>query len=98
MSTNTYTIAVLKAKAGKADALISVLEELATQTRKEDGAEEYGFIRDQTSPDVVLSYEKWSDADAEAAHWRTPHLKSAIAQFDSLLDGAPTVYKGTKII
>lgn len=98
MSANTYTIAVLKAKAGKADALISVLEELATETRKEDGAEEYGFIRDQTSPDVVLSYEKWSDADAEAAHWRTPHLKAALAQFEGLLDGEPTVYKGAKII
>ena len=98
MSANTYTIAVLKAKPGKADVLISVLEALAAETRKEDGAEEYGFIRDQQAPDVVLSYEKWSDAGAEAAHWRTPHLKSALVQFEGLLDGAPTVYKGAKII
>lgn len=98
MSSNVYTIAVLKAKAGKADTLIEILESLATETRKEDGAEEYGFIRDQKSPDVVLSYERWRDADAEAAHWQTPHLKSALAKFGHVLDGEPTIYKGPKVI
>lgn len=98
MSTNTYTIAVLKAKAGKADALISVLENLAAETRKEEGAEEYGFIQDEGSPDVILSYEKWKDAETEAAHWQTPHLKHALAQFEGILDGEPAVYKGAKII
>ena len=98
MSDNTYTIAVLKAKPGKTDALITVLETLASETRKEAGAEEYGFIRDQNSPDIVLSYEKWTDANAESAHWKTPHLKAALAQFDGILDGAPTIYKGPKII
>ena len=98
MSANLYTIAVLKAKPGKADTLISVLETLAAETRKEAGAQEYGFIRDQKVPEVVLSYEKWRDAEAEAAHWRTPHLAAAIDQFKDLLDGEPVVHKGTKII
>jgi quinol monooxygenase YgiN len=98
MSATTYTIAVLKAKPGKADALISVLEILAAETRKEAGAEEYGFIRDQTSPEIVLSYEKWRDADAESAHWETPHLAAAIERFRDLLDGEPVIHKGRKII
>ncbi len=98
MSANIYTIAVLKAKPGKADALISVLEELAAETRKEEGAQEYGFIRDQKTPDVVLSYEKWQDAEAESAHWETPHLAAAIERFKDLLDGEPVIHKGTKII
>ncbi|MDJ0788651.1 MAG: putative quinol monooxygenase [Myxococcota bacterium] len=98
MSAKLYTIAVLRAKPGKAEALISVLEELAAETRKEAGAEEYGFIRDQNVPEVVLSYERWTDAGAESAHWDTPHLARAIEQFDDLLDGDPVVHKGTKII
>jgi quinol monooxygenase YgiN len=98
MSTNTYTIAVLKAKPGKADSLISILERLAGETRKEAGAVEYGFIQDQKSPDIVLSYEKWRDADAEAAHWQMPHLKAALAEFGAVLDGEPAIYKGPKII
>ena len=98
MSANIYTIAVLKAKPGKADALISVLEVLAAETRKEAGAQEYGFIRDQKTPEVVLSYERWRDAEAESAHWETPHLAAAIEQFNDLLDGEPVIHKGTRII
>jgi quinol monooxygenase YgiN len=98
MSGSTYTIAVLKAKPGKTDALISVLTELAAETRKEEGAEEYGFIRTHKTPDVILSYEKWKDADAESAHWETPHLAAAIEQFKDLLDGKPVIHKGSKII
>ncbi|MEQ8824846.1 MAG: putative quinol monooxygenase [Filomicrobium sp.] len=98
MSANLYTIAVLKAKTGKEQALIEVLQKLADETRKEDGAEEYGFIQDQKSPHVVLSYEKWRDADAEAAHWKTAHLKTAIAEFGDILDGQPLIYKGPKVI
>lgn len=98
MSANIYTIAVLKAKPSKVDALISVLRELAAETRKEEGAEEYGFIRNENTPEVVLSYEKWRDAKAEAAHWRTPHLTVAIKKFKDLLDGEPVIHKGTKII
>ena len=93
-----YTIAILKAKPGRGDTLVSILETLATETRKEDGALEYGFIRDQKTPDVILSYERWKDADAESVHWRTPHLRAAIEQFKDVLDGAPVVHKGTRVI
>ncbi len=98
MKENIYTIAVLKAKPGKAQALIGVLEKLAAETRKEDGAEEYGFIQDVGTPDVVLSYERWRDADVESEHWKTAHLADAIARFKDLLDGDPIVHKGRKII
>ncbi|MEM9463136.1 MAG: putative quinol monooxygenase [Myxococcota bacterium] len=98
MNDNIYTIAILKAKPGQVDALIAVLNELATQTRREDGALEYGFIRDQQDPNVILSYERWKHADAESAHWQTPHLAAALARFEALLDGNPTVHKGSKII
>ncbi|MEM8813322.1 MAG: putative quinol monooxygenase [Pseudomonadota bacterium] len=98
MTTTTYTIAVLKAKPGKADALISAFETLAAETRKEAGVEEYGFIRDRQSPETILSYERRADAASEAAHWKTPHLKAAIGEFADILDGEPAVYKGPKII
>ena len=93
-----YTIAVLKARPGQADALIAILETLAAETRKEAGALDYGFIRDRKTPDIILSYERWADEAAETAHWQTPHLKHAARQFKEVLDGGPTVYTGTKII
>ena len=98
MTEKFYTVAVLKAKPGKAEALISALEELAAGTRKEEGAEQYSFIRDHKSPETVLSYERWTSSEAEAAHWKTPHLKKALEQMRNILDGAPTIYKGHKVI
>ena len=50
MTEKVYTVAVLKAKPGKAEALISALKELAAETRNEEGVEEYGFIRDHKTP------------------------------------------------
>ncbi len=94
MTKKINTVAVLKAKPGKAEALISALEELAAETRNEDGAEEYGFIRDLKIPETVLSYERWTSSEAEAARWKTPHLQKALEQWRDILDGAPTIYQG----
>ncbi len=98
MTEKLYTIAVLPAAQGKLEVLIDHLETLAEQTRKEAGCIEYGFYRDQSTPNAVLSYEVWQDAEAEAAHWRTPHLTRAIEAFKHILDGQPTIYRGRRII
>ena len=98
MSEKIYTVAVLKAQIGKFDELVKVLEELAQQTRQESGALQYGFYRDREDPNTILSFEEWQDADVESAHWKTPHLTSAIAKFKDILDGEPAVYKSHQII
>ena len=98
MTEKIYTIAVLPAAEGKIGLLIEHLEMLAEQTRKEAGCIEYGFYQHQSNPNVVLSYEVWRDAEAEAAHWKTPHLTAAIEAFSDILDGQPTIYKGPRII
>ena len=98
MSEKLYTVAVLKAQTGKSDELVAVLEELAKQTHQEAGALQYGFYRNQEDPNIILSFEEWQDADVEAAHWKTPHLTSAIEKFKDILDGKPTIYKSHQII
>jgi len=95
---NIYTIAVLPAKDGLVDRLLEELEALAGETRKEPGCIEYGFYRDSSDPNVVLSYERWADQRAEEAHWETSHLKDAIGAMDELLSTKPQIYKTKKII
>ena len=98
MEANVYTIAVLPARDGLIEKLLSELESLATETRKERGCIEYGFYRDSSDSNVVLSYERWVDQTAEDAHWETAHLKHAIAAMDELLATKPQIYKTKKII
>ncbi|NEQ72708.1 MAG: antibiotic biosynthesis monooxygenase [Okeania sp. SIO2C9] len=89
---------MLKAQKGKFDELVGVLEELARETRQEAGALQYGFYRNQEDPNTILSFEEWQDTDVESAHWKTPHLTSAVEKFKEILDGEPIVYKSHKII
>ena len=98
MHANVYTMAVLPAKEGSVDELLKELETLARETRQEHGCIEYGFYRDSSDTNTVLSYERWLDQDAEDAHWETAHLKHAIAAMDRLLSEKPQIFKTTKII
>ncbi len=99
MSDIIYTIAVLKAKEGKLNDLKSVLSELAVETRKEKGAIEYFFVHDENfDENTIVSYEKWTNAAEEAAHWKTPHLRAAITKMKDILDGEPTVHRGPQVI
>lgn len=99
MSEPIYTIAVLRAKNGRKSDLRSTLEALAEETRKEPGAVEYFFVEDEHhDANTIVSYEKWSDAEAESAHWRTPHLKAAIVRMKDILDGDPVIHRGPRIV
>ena len=98
MSEHLYTVAELTAKESKLDELKSVLTDLANETRKEGGAIEYFFIHDKEKTNTILSIEKWRNADDENAHWKTPHLNSAIEKLGNILDGDPIIHKGHQVI
>ncbi|MEM6654587.1 MAG: putative quinol monooxygenase [Planctomycetota bacterium] len=98
MQSNVYTIAVLPAREGYADHLLGELGALAKATRQEPGCIEYGFYRDSSDGNTVLSFERWVDQAAEDAHWETPHLKHAIAAMDNLLTTKPQIFKTSKVI
>ena len=98
MSDYIYTIAELTAKEGQFDEMKSILNDLATSTRKETGAIEYFFIHDKEKANTILSYENWRNVGDESAHWETPHLKSAIEKLTNVLVENPVIHKGHQII
>ena len=98
MHENVYTVAVLPAKEGHLDDLLSVLRVLADATRQERGCIEYGFYRATEDGNTVLSFERWVDASAEDAHWETTHLKDALEAMGDLLQSEPQVFKTKCVI
>ncbi|MBT6843204.1 MAG: antibiotic biosynthesis monooxygenase [Candidatus Melainabacteria bacterium] len=93
-----YTIAILKAKDGSQEQMISSLTKLAQASRSEQGSLDYGFYQSQEDPNTIISFEEWQDPEAEAAHWQTPHLQAALTELEPILAEAPVIYKGPKII
>lgn len=99
MSDFLYVVGLMTAKPGRIDDLKNILEKLAEGTRQEAGSVEYFFFHDETGDgNTIVSYEKWKDAAAEAAHWETPHIKQALADLGDILETPPVVHKGPQVI
>jgi quinol monooxygenase YgiN len=59
---------------GEIDRLQSEMAAQMAATHAEDGCELYVFSRDVTDANLLLISERWRDADALAAHSKSPHM------------------------
>lgn len=78
-------IAVLKAKAGKREALSEALRALLAPTRQEPGNRDYALFQLRDEPDTFYVRESWDDQAALETHVALPHFQTFIGQMDSLL-------------
>jgi quinol monooxygenase YgiN len=62
-------------------------------SEQEDGCVSYRFAEDVREPNRFLISEHWSDAEALAGHFETPHMAAFSSQVADLLAGAPEVLK-----
>jgi quinol monooxygenase YgiN len=84
MSDSRMTIAELHGLAGGIDELRSLLTELATASRAEDGCESFQVL-DAEDPSEVVLLARWRDEVALRAHYDTPHYRVYNAQVGALL-------------
>jgi quinol monooxygenase YgiN len=80
-------VAVMRAKAGKAEELQAALESLIEPTRAEDGCHTYALHRGTEDPAVFIFYENWTSAGHLDVHLATPHLQGLLPRIPELLDG-----------
>ncbi len=59
---------------GEIDRLAPDMAAQMVATQAEDGCELYVFSRDVTDPNSLLISEQWRDANALAAHGKSPHM------------------------
>lgn len=97
MTQKLYVTAKFTAKEDRVAGMISLLENLASQTRSETGCLDYGYYQSVDNPTDFSSFEIWESPEAESAHWNTQHLKDALAQLPELMDGNAEVTKYHKI-
>ena len=68
-------------------AVENILSMLRDKTRQEDGCIYYQFFEGEGKPGIFATIEHWANAEAEAAHWDTVHLKEATDKLGPLLVG-----------
>jgi quinol monooxygenase YgiN len=81
----------LRARPGRGDALLAVLDSLREQTAQEPGALLYAVHRDPVDPDTFSVYERYRDADAGRIHMESAAVLQALAAFGELLDQPLTI-------
>ncbi|WP_254839045.1 putative quinol monooxygenase [Natronomonas marina] len=75
------------------EAALDLLEELAEQSRAEDGVVDYCVTTDVESPNTVRVVEEYEDADAVDAHMSSDHFESFQADIAAHLAGEPELYR-----
>lgn len=91
MGSTVHVIARFLAKAGKEDALKTVLTSLVAPSRREIGCYQYDLLVNPTDPRDFCFVERWDDDAALDEHTETEHLKNARAQFEGLVEAPPDI-------
>ena len=69
-------VAILRAKAGRAEALKEGLSSLVEPTRAEPGCVQYDLHQGTEDPNTFLFYERWKAPEDLAEHARRPHMQA----------------------
>lgn len=90
--------AIMPIKAECAEAFVAAAKACAEQTRLEAGNISYTVCSNSEDPCQFITMEEWENAEVEAAHMQSVHLKAFIGEIRGYLGGVPTMrrYEVTK--
>jgi quinol monooxygenase YgiN len=90
--------AIIEAKPGSADDVVSALSSAIEQTHAEDGCLSYALHRDTGNSDRFVLIERWrSQADMDA-HGKAPYLGELFQALAGKVAGAPTLIFTTPVM
>ncbi|WP_339102816.1 putative quinol monooxygenase [Haloterrigena salinisoli] len=73
------------------DEALELVEELAEDSREEDGVVDYRVATDVGDPNVFRFFERYEDEAAFGSHAETDHFEAFEAALPDLLSGEPDV-------
>lgn len=79
-----YLLAKIEAKPNHADSLLSLLENLVRDSRKEDGCITYELLQDKEQPELFVMREQWKSQAILEQHQKTPHFQNFVAKAQEL--------------
>ncbi|MDQ0218099.1 antibiotic biosynthesis monooxygenase [Peribacillus cavernae] len=77
---------VFIAKQDHESSVSSIIQELITETAKEEGCLQYEGFQERRNPATFVVLEKWRDKEAFSQHSKQPHLADSINKMEDLLE------------
>jgi quinol monooxygenase YgiN len=91
MGATVHVVARFVAKAGKEEALKTVLTSLIAPTRREVDCYQYDLLINPADPRDLCFVERWGSDKALDQHGESAHLKKATEEFASLVEAPPDI-------
>ena len=89
-------VATLKARPGREDELLAMLEGLLAPTRAEAGCITYDLHRPADEPGTFLFHENWESRPLWEVHMQSPHLV-AFGEADDAVTESWTLFAGHRL-
>jgi quinol monooxygenase YgiN len=91
MPATVHVVARFVAKPGREDELRAVLTALVPPTRREIDCYQYDLLVEHDDPRRFCFVERWDGDAALDQHLQTPHVKSALAEIEELVETPPDI-------
>ena len=91
-------IARVMAKSASVEQVRSILIGVVDPTRAEAGCLSYQLFQNLSQPADFTFVEEWTSAEAERAHFATPHISDALRKLAGLLAAEPDIRRYTLVM
>ena len=91
MPSTVHVLARFVAKAGKEEALKSVLSAAVAPSRRELGCYQYDLMVSANEPREYCFVERWDGTAALEQHLETPHAKKLLSDVENLVESPPDI-------
>ena len=99
MAENTLrVVARVKARPGRVNELLSVLNSMVEPTRKEPGCISYELLQNNEDPTDFTLIEEWQSDTALQSHFATKHFKEALTKMPNLIAAEPDIRRYHPVI
>jgi quinol monooxygenase YgiN len=91
MAATVHVVSRFVAKAGKEQALKTVLTVLISPTRRELGCYQFDLLENPLDSTDFCFVERWENEKSVDQHSQSQHHKHALSQVESLVDSPPDI-------
>lgn len=92
-----YVTAIIKAKEEHREMVLSTLQNMVQQTRREEACELYCLHQGTEDKNLFTFYEIWKSKEGLEAHNQQPYIKAFINLINEQLEEPPTILLTTLI-
>lgn len=90
-----YLVCLFEARPEHRNTLLAALEKLVTHSRSEAGTLQYELLTDNTDPNRMVVFERYTDASAMDVHLNSTPVSATLTHFGEWLATEPVLLKCT---